>query len=646
MSIDIRLKESNSKNKINSENNSSSNFISNSFHSKEEILLNSQSQSINHIKQLSKSLDPFRNTDRLKKNINRLNETLFGYTPFNKIIKIKPMNILDQNENISKQQENKKIIAKVMNSKSKLKLEHMSKEVKLHNKLHEFKNMDTFIDIKKFLKDINILEDPDFKEFLSNLKANLKETRLNKPIAIEKNEFYEKIQPSLKHAKKKIDDFHSQQKPKVNSFLETQILNYLLEESDNNKFKEQSEMDTMANQLKNKLMNMQVISTKIEEENKKNPNVSQKDIESFEELEKIKVMLSKLGINLDEKKEELFDKSNDSYFKTYKQTADRLRISMDKLIKDVFKRKWIQSHILKKDAKTLNNDNIHYHDENNEKTGSFITNIDNHNFQKSLNKTSSQISSSIDLQSKVKLKLERLMNSNSMFPFLSNKSENLNNNNQQILPVKLNRSQTYSTLLHANSIKNDLSQSHKNEIFLSSIQNHEQPENVKRNKAQTLHVKFGENHIRRSILEFNKISTEALKEHKKSLRKSRKSVYSPEPLINPKINVDLSNIKKFDEIMQSINDRNHMVSKFQNFLNHVDNTKIRYEKKTQIYNKNIDDLVEDMDILQEKMEIPIIKAIHEDVYTNEYIESRNAWYRKKMNKNLKKTIRLVLSQRK
>ena len=62
-------------------------------------------------------MDPFRNTDRLKKNINRLNETLFGYTPFNKIIKIKPMNILDQNENISKQQENKKIIAKVMNSK-------------------------------------------------------------------------------------------------------------------------------------------------------------------------------------------------------------------------------------------------------------------------------------------------------------------------------------------------------------------------------------------------------------------------------------------------------------------------------------------------------------------------------------------------
>ena len=604
-------------------------------------------------KKTSKSADPFRDTNRLKKNIDRINETLFHHGSKLGMIKIKP-NI--QENNSQRQYENKRIIERVMNTKSKLKLENLSKEKKINKKLLDFKNMDTFMDIQKFLKDINLLEDPEFKDFLSSLQENFKENRKNKPMAIEKRDFLEKIESALKQAKKKINEFRSQMAKKTNvSLSNNKVLNYLIDESEKNLFFERSELDHETNQMKNRLLNMP--DSKNEDEGHR-LEPDKVDLEAFKELEDIKRMLLMLGINLNEKKVDFFYKNTDVYFKIYKEQADKLRAYVSKLMKDIFKKKWIESHHLNsygdsklKSSQILNAMNSSNQIHNNEKNNTFITNLDNNtNVQDSQNRSYFG-KSSPSLQTKIKQKLERLINSKNIFPFLINNYENSEEMKPQIA-IKFNRSMTYSAINQKNhKIDKSASINKKIDLFSLNLYHENSIEttallNETRKKAKTLHVKFGKDNIRSSIQDFHKISNDVLLEQRKSLRKSRKSVYIPCPFVNPEIKVDLSNIKKFDEIMSSIQERNNMVTKFQRFLNDVDYTKENFEKKTAVYVKNIDNVSEDMDILQEKMEVPLIESIRDNVYTNEYIENRNSWYKKKINKNLKNTIRLVLSQKK
>lgn len=141
----------------------------------------------------SNSSDPFRNTNRLKAHINRLNETLLSKANTSSFQRKSQISFDEMN----KKEENLAIIEKVRNTKKKLKIYSLSKEKKLNNKLQDFKKMDTFFDIQKFLKDFNILEDPEFKEFYSTLKANLKEYRIKKPLFVEKSEISSKVEDLL-----------------------------------------------------------------------------------------------------------------------------------------------------------------------------------------------------------------------------------------------------------------------------------------------------------------------------------------------------------------------------------------------------------------------------------------------------------------
>lgn len=630
--------------------------ISESSHFQEFSLKSRQnlenSQKLSFSKQISSSLDPFRNTKRLKNNITRLNETLFNKGASN--IFFKQL----QNNEKTKQETNKEIIEKVKNTKKKLRIEQISKETKLNKKLQDFKKMDTFFDIQKFLKEFNILEDPEFREFLAKLKANLKEYRIKRPLFIEKNENSSKIETVLAHSREKIQEFYSQSQRKVlTSSLNENIQNYLLNDKQNQQnFNEETEneLDFMTNIWKNKLMSLNVIAKNDNEGNYF--DTLAKDIVDFETLqqtEEIKKMLIELGINLDDKSNEIFKNSNDIYYKKFHQKADKLRAYMDRVIKEIFKKKWIERHNLKSSSE-ISRKNFEFSQtllENDDKKSVFLTNI------KEQPNNSSTTVSTLSLESKLKKKLERIMNSKAIFPFLpANFEEKL----PKLLPtMKLNRSLTCSLIDHkGNQTENNALKKYPLLKKLNNFKDNSSITSTKlieldaqnlgetRKKAKTMHVKFNnDSKIRNSILEFNKISNDALKEHRKSLRKSRKSVYFPTNPVNPDLQIDFSNIKKFDEIMGAIKDRNQMVSKFQKFLNYVDFTKDNYEKNTAVCGKNISNIIEDMDILQEKVETPIVEALRDEVYTNEYVEARNKWYKKNINKNLKKTIRLVLSQK-
>lgn len=633
-------------------------------------------------KRQSKSEEPYRNSDKLKKNIERLNETLFKRTMMKKNEKE-----AKTDDNLTKQEINKKIIEKVISNKKKLKSEHLSRDSKMQKKLKDFKKMGTFFDIQSFLKEINILEDSEFKEFLTNLKANMKEIRIKKPLAIEKNALFDKIQPSLIHARKKIDDFYSQNPQRQGlSGLYYHMMNYLIEDSEKNKRLEETELEMETNNLKDKLLNLQVIA-KGKEEIRKIADLSGDNPfspEEFQELEDIKQMLSKLGISLDDKNNDIFgSKFTDAYFKTYKYSADKMRIYMDRIIKSAYRKKWIESQkssssrksnkdavlnepnceknhdamdLQMKNSEVISLSNINQ--DHHEKNSPFITNFAENKEEKSTSIAKSSLNrsslflkslsrnSSESLQSKVKRKLENLMNTKRIFPLLTNRNPDDLIRPQ---PVKVSRSMTYSNLIHKKkqddinmfasnfcNKRNSGSMHSSDKSLLKSV--------LIREKAKTLHVKFGEDKVRHSILEFNKISNDALKEHRKSLRKSRKSVYLPTPFVTPEIKLNLNNIKRFDDMMNSINERNHMVYKFQKFLNYVEKTDDDNEKKRENYQKGVQNVEDDMDILQEKMEVPPIESIRDDVYTKEYIENRNQWYKRRINKNLKNTIRLVLSQ--
>jgi len=442
----------------NSEHNSTHNVLTNTSTSK-TILPTSALPKNDSEKRLSKSEDPFRNSNKLKQNIERLNQTLFKRTfapTFKKTIENNDEKLSNKDEDLSKKERNKQIIEKVINNKKKLRSEHLNQEKKMIKKLNDFKKMDTFFDIQKFLKEINILEDPEFKEFLSNLKANMKEMRIKKPLAIEKNVMYEKIEPALKHSRKKINEFYSQTtKTKGFSILNLRLMNYLIKDTEKNKDLEETELELATNNLKEKLLNLQVIA-KNEDEMKNRCEFADEammNVETFQELEDIKQMLFKLGISLDDKNSEVLDQKTDAYFKTYKNSADKLRVCMDKKIKETFKRKWIESHSLRvqksnsnttlmnsqmKKSQIINLPNLNR--DNIEKSTPFITNLpENRGESNSMNKSCS-MNSSNSLQTKVKRKLERLINSKLIFPLV--------NNPEGPRPViKIARSLTYSNLM-------------------------------------------------------------------------------------------------------------------------------------------------------------------------------------------------------
>lgn len=625
------------------DNSSSYESSSNIFRSKENSNKEIKDETILKSKSIEMEIDPFRNTTNLKKKIERLNQTLFR----NKGYQFSTGRS-SQNEDLSKKEENIKIIEKILNTKNRMKIQNISKESKHNQKFKDFKNMDTFFDIRKFLKEINILEDREFKEYLSALKSNLKEIRIKNPMASEKIPFYEKIDPVLKHARDKINDFHSEN-PKSNaalSSLNSKILNYLIMEAEKKKIKEYfSEYEACSNTFKEELFNIPVLA-KNEDETIKNKDFSSpiaENPEYLQDLDEIKRMLLKLGINLDQKKGEFFNTNSDLYFQKYKEKANKLRIYMDRLTKDIFKKKWIKTNQLN----SYKNDDldIPFHSQiisnntinpvvlaNPEKSSTFITAFDGNS---GLNKSTS-LQLSDNLQTKVKNKLQRLMNSNNIFPFIPN----IFHEPQPLPKFKLLGSITNS------NISNSIISSKKREVINpNKLSNVISTAEKTRIKSKTLHVKFDQEKVRKSIDEFNKVSNDALIEQRKSLRKSRKSVYSLIPLINPEINVDLTNIQKFNQMVESIQDRNQMVSKFQKFLSYVDHTKQDYEKKTVIYQEKIGDITDDLDLLKEKIEKPLIESIRDDIYTNQYIERRNKWFKNQKSKNLKNSIRIVLSQK-
>lgn len=213
----------------------------------------------------------------------------------------------------------------------------------------------------------------------------------------------------------------------------------------------------MTNIWREKLLSIQVIS-KNDNESSYFDSLTQNvlDFENFKEMDEIMKMISDLGINLDSKNTELFKNSNDLYFRKYKQKADRLRAYMDRVIKEIFKKKWNEKkQELKKEASPKSGKRNEQEDQKNV----FITNLPD----KRRAKYSLFSSSSSNLQSKVKKKLEKLINSTSIFPFLPNFSEpvpKLSNNN----PPKLNKSKTLEIIKSATLLKNDInpfSDSHK-----------------------------------------------------------------------------------------------------------------------------------------------------------------------------------------
>ena len=69
-----------------------------------------------------------------------------------------------------------------------------------------------------------------------------------------------------------------------------------------------------------------------------------------------------------------------------------------------------------------------------------------------------------------------------------------------------------------------------------------------------------------------------------------------------------------------------------------------FEKTKNFCNKKFDVVEENLRLLSEKQEKDVVMGIR-DIKIDEYMQRRNAWYKKKINKNMKKTLRLIIEQK-
>ncbi len=103
------------------------------------------------------------------------------------------------------------------------------------------------------------------------------------------------------------------------------------------------------------------------------------------------------------------------------------------------------------------------------------------------------------------------------------------------------------------------------------------------------------------------------------------------------------NLRKFEEICQNINDRTHAMNQCQFLLNNISRFEKNFEKTKDYCHKKLDLVEENLQMLSEKQEKEHILGIR-DIKIEEYMQKSNAWYRRRINKNLKNSIRLVIDQ--
>lgn len=69
-----------------------------------------------------------------------------------------------------------------------------------------------------------------------------------------------------------------------------------------------------------------------------------------------------------------------------------------------------------------------------------------------------------------------------------------------------------------------------------------------------------------------------------------------------------------------------------------------FEKTKKYCTKKFDIFEKSLKFQSEKQEKEVVMGIR-DIEIDEYVKRRNAWYQKNINKNMKKTLRLVIEQK-
>lgn len=256
-----------------------------------------------------------------------------------------------------------KILELLKKKKSNLKLQSQNNQTKFDSIMGQFKNLESFIDLKEYMKKINITQDADFKEFENHfqnkfLKHQEKEESQNLKFKtlesfsdiITKN----KNNGHLKEIFEYINDFKI--KNNINNYFNNYVSNYL----DKNIGENVSDLhDEFYERINGYLKNEQKLfqnddshiffdEGNIREENTKfKEKIHAQNEKTYQQIKEFQNYFKNIGVNLQEKSPK---SKNEAFYEQFKKNAENFTKTLKNLSMEKFRRGSLDKNKRKNDA--------------------------------------------------------------------------------------------------------------------------------------------------------------------------------------------------------------------------------------------------------------------------------------------------------
>lgn len=240
----------------------------------------------------------------------------------------------ERNELYEKQAlSNTRINTLLKKTQKKLKLNTQTKESRFSEKLKDFTHLDTFINIKDFLHDMNLTNNSEWSGIIEKIKRNLNENQEESPsLSQNPNKINEK---TIKNYNSRILELKKTFNPpskhtKNKKFLDITIGNYLFKKEAKGLCKERDKEIGFHQFLYEKIKNHELF-----QENQ--------DFDHFlQDEERVKREVQLLNAFLERNKNENFFKEEirkGIYLETFRNQADKIRTLLEKASRNIFNKK-------------------------------------------------------------------------------------------------------------------------------------------------------------------------------------------------------------------------------------------------------------------------------------------------------------------
>ena len=511
-------------------------------------------------------------------------------------------------------------------SKNKLKLQTKTKEMKFTEKMQAFVNLDTFIDIKEFLHEMNLTNTPDFEQILRKIKRNLRQDTEGKYYLVEDNKKPKEDENIIKDYKGKIFQNQTNKIKNYNDrikkikeesqitfnpkkLLDIKIGDYLMSE-------EEKPADYKAKSDFSNILLERIRSNELFRETSDQTNL-------YKDQERVKREIKLLQDFLIRNKEEHFFKEEickGIYLQAFRNQAYKIRQLLTKASKNIFHKKSISiDHKIQGSSSILSPDHIETINSSNKISSFFNTNNNNSTFQ---------ATSPIGKSPKVHVS--------------NNKNDLICESKKKISDTIENENNSFKTFLTSVNNKNKTNQ--KEAEFSKSKDLKLSIEISPENKKLMKRVDFVESPINLRLI-LKRIPRNSLDDAEKLLKqteevlKDKKDLQTMKKIVLPRLSqdfdyLDTKNVKKF-LIAEKNHKENQRIKKAMGlFLDKIEKNIKKNRKEKLEYDIACDKIFEDSEKNYEKLFPKVLESVQIQQKEVIEIEGRRNLRGQRKNKSL------------